>query len=237
MLQPCARLLCTSPPDAGRVFWRGRDAHQRPLQTTLPSPQPVGTPIGLTSLIGMESFSRDTFVFQYSVSVNGGPFRIVQDYSQSYAFAWAPELFEQSATIRVKVRNNETKATGEATLPFQFVSRVKGTAPVVTPTAHPLVALFSAAPCPVGTQFRVAFHAEGEESISRTPIQPCRARSATTSRSRECAPTRITGCVPKWHRSAVKPAPGSHSTPACSTATSPRYRRSAARPGSDRPNQ
>jgi hypothetical protein len=144
------------------------------LQTTLPSPQPVGTPIGLTSLIGMESFSRDMFVFQYSVSVNGGPFRIVQDYSQSYAFAWTPELFEQAATIRVRVRNNETKATGEATVPFQFVSRVNGTAQVVTPTAHPLVALFSAPTCPVGKQFRVAFHADGEESISRTPSQPCR---------------------------------------------------------------
>jgi arylsulfate sulfotransferase len=144
------------------------------LQTTLPSPQPVGTPIGLATMIGMESFSRDTFVFQYSVSVNGGPFRIVQDYSQSFAFAWTPELFEQSATIRVKVRNNETKATGEATVPFQFVSRVKGTAQVVTPTAHPLVALFSAAPCPVEKQFRVAFHADGEEAISRTPIQPCK---------------------------------------------------------------
>ena len=144
------------------------------LATSLPSPQPVGTPIGLTSSIGMENFSRDMFVFQYSVSVNGGPFRIVKDYSQSFAFAWAPELFEQSATIRVKVRNNETKATGEATVPFQFVSRIKGTAPVVTPTAHPLVALFSAPACPAGKQFRVAFHADGEEAMSHTPSQPCR---------------------------------------------------------------
>lgn len=144
------------------------------LLTSLPSPEPVGTPIGLTTSIGMESFSRDMFVFQYSVSVNGGPFRIVKDYSQSFTFAWAPELFEQSATIRVKVRNNETKATGEATVPFQFVSRVKGTAPVVTPTAHPLVALFSAPACPVGKQFRVAFHAEGEEAMSHTPSQACR---------------------------------------------------------------
>ena len=51
---------------------------------------------------------------------------------------------------------------------------MKGTAPVVTPTAHPLVALFSAPPCPEGTQFRVAFVAAGEESVSRTPAQPCR---------------------------------------------------------------
>jgi arylsulfate sulfotransferase len=42
------------------------------------------------------------------------------------------------------------------------------------PTAHPLVALFSAPSCPEGSQFRVAFAAAGEEPVSRTPAQPCR---------------------------------------------------------------
>ena len=116
----------------------------------------------------------DTFVFQYSVSVNGGPFRIVHDYSQQFAFAWTPELFEQNVIIRVKVRDDDAKTSAEAEMPFQFVSRIKGKAAVVTPTAHPLVALFSAPACPQGSQFRVAFHADGEEAISRTPAQPCR---------------------------------------------------------------
>ena len=64
------------------------------MQSSLPSPQPVGsTPIGLTSWPGLEeSLTRDMFVFQYSVSVNGGPFRIVRDFSQQDSFAWAPEL-------------------------------------------------------------------------------------------------------------------------------------------------
>jgi hypothetical protein len=143
------------------------------LLTSVASPQPVGTPIGLTSSIGLESLSRDMFVFQYSVSVNGGPFRIVRDFSQPPSFVWTPDLFEQTATVRVRVRNNETKATGQAEVPFQIVSRTKGSASV-THTSHPLVALFSAPPCPTGSQFRVAFHAEGEESVSRTPNQPCR---------------------------------------------------------------
>jgi len=143
------------------------------LRSTLASPQPVGTPIGLTALPQGHPPGRETFVFQYSVSVNGGPFHVVHDYSQQFAFAWTPDLFEQSATIRVKVRDNDTKATGQAEMPFQFVSRVKDKA-VATPTSHPLVALFSAPPCPMGSQFRVAFHADGEEAISRTPAQPCR---------------------------------------------------------------
>lgn len=144
------------------------------LQSTLPSPQLVGTPIGLTTLpSAVGPSSRDMFVFQYSVSVNGGPFHIVHDYSQQFAFAWTPDLFEQKVTIRVKVRDDDTRASAQADIPFQFVSRVKGNVPVVTPTAHPLVALLSAPACPQGSQFRVAFQADGEEAISRTPDQPC----------------------------------------------------------------
>ena len=142
------------------------------LQSSLPSPQPVGTPIGL--MPKLENPGTGMLVFRYSVSVNGGPFRVVRDFSQQPLFAWAPELFEQTAAIRVNVRNNVTKATAQDELAFRIVPRVKGTAPVVRATAHPLVALFSAPPCPEGTQFRVAFAAEGEEALSRTPVQPCR---------------------------------------------------------------
>ena len=142
------------------------------LRTSLPSPQPVGTPIGLFP--EAENVGAGTHVMRYSVSVNGGPFRVISDFSQQPIFAWAPELFEQNATLRVDVRNNETKATARDELPFRIVSRVKGTSPLVTPTAHPLVALFSSPPCPQGSQFRVAFSAAGEQGLSRTPAQPCR---------------------------------------------------------------
>ena len=144
------------------------------LQSNLPSPQPVGTPIGLTALpTTVGPTARDMFVFQYSVSVNGGPFRIVHDYSQQFEFAWTPDLFEQNVTIRVKVRDDDAKTTAQTEIPFQFVSRIKGNAAVITPTSHPLVALFSAPPCPQGSQFRVAFHPDGEQAVSRTPSQPC----------------------------------------------------------------
>jgi arylsulfate sulfotransferase len=147
------------------------------LRSSLPSPQPVGTPIGLLPQVEMANppapGQGGMMVYQYSVSVNGGPFRIVRDFSQQPLFAWMPELFEQKATIRIVVRDNKTKATMKDELPFQIVPRVKGSTPVVTPTSHPLVALFSAPPCPAGSQFRVAFHAAGEESITRTPPQPC----------------------------------------------------------------
>lgn len=142
------------------------------LISTLPSPQPVGTPIGLSPQT--KNVSTGMHVFRYALSVDGGPFHIVSDFSQQRDFTWTPALYEHSATIRVAVRNNESKETVEAETRFQIVPRVKGGAPAVTPTSHPLIALFSAPPCPEGSQFRVGFRPEAEESISRTPIQACR---------------------------------------------------------------
>jgi arylsulfate sulfotransferase len=140
------------------------------LHSNLPSPQAVGTPIGLFPAI--ENAGKGLLVYQYSVSINGGPFRVFRDFSQQPFHSWAPELAEHSATVRVKVRDNETKATAQDELPFRIISRVKDEAPLVTPTAHPLVALFSAPPCSPGTLFRVAF-ATGDEPAKHTPDQPC----------------------------------------------------------------
>src|SRR5215471_5442960 len=109
------------------------------LRSTLPSPQPVGTTIGFSPRI--ENSSKGMHVFRYSVSVNGGPFRVVRDFSQNRDFAWTPELYEHAAAIRVTARNNETKEMADDTARFEIASRVKGKAPVVTYTAHPLVAL------------------------------------------------------------------------------------------------
>jgi arylsulfate sulfotransferase len=141
------------------------------LHTTLPSPQPVGASIGLTPRL--ENISKGMLVFRYSVSVNGGPFRIIRDFSQQRDFTWGPELYEHAATIRVTARNNESKETAEDEMRFQILSRIKGNAPVITPSANPLIALFSAPPCAAGTSFRVAFRADGEEAITRTSAQPC----------------------------------------------------------------
>ena len=146
------------------------------LHSNLASPQPVGVSINLSPRV--ENMSKGMHVYRYSVSANGGPLRIIRDFSQDRDFTWAPELQEQGATVRVTVRNNESKETAEDEMPFQIVSRIKGKASVVTPSAHPLIALFSAAPCPQGGNFRVAFHAEGEEPQTRTSIQPCRGTSS-----------------------------------------------------------
>src|SRR5436305_5567241 len=114
------------------------------LETSVPSPQPVGTVIGI--IARMEVSGPPIYTYRYTVSTAGGPFRMVRDFSQAPDFTWSPELYEHDARVRVSVRNSTTKETGEAEIPFRIVSRVKGANPVITATSHPLVALFSAPP-------------------------------------------------------------------------------------------
>src|SRR5215471_15452097 len=151
-------------------------ASGEPLKVRLipskPSPQAVGTSITIVpridNLPAGALGSADTVVVRYSVSLDGGPFRIVRDFSQQSDFVWSPPLYEHDAVIRATVRNNKSKETAESELPFRVVSRVKGSTPVVTRTSHPLVALFSSPPCPEGMKFRVAFRREGDEATMRT---------------------------------------------------------------------
>jgi hypothetical protein len=142
------------------------------LLTSMPSPQPVGTAIGLVPRV--ESAAQGLLVFRYSISVDGGPSHIIRDFSQQRDFVWSPPLYEHDASIRVTVRNNGTKETAQADQPFRTVTRVKGSQPVVTPTANPLIALFSAPPCPAGGRFRVAFQRPADRDPVHTAFEPCR---------------------------------------------------------------
>ena len=136
------------------------------------SSQPIGVRVGLQPF--EDSAPGGMAVYRYSISANAGPFRIIRDYSQDPAFVWSPELYEHDATVRVSVRINETKDIATGDLSYRIVARVKGSAPQITPSANPLVALFSAPACPEGSKFQVALRREGDEATSRTPAQPCR---------------------------------------------------------------
>jgi arylsulfate sulfotransferase len=160
------------------IFWAlmtiagGQAAMSVRLVPGLPSPQPVGTVIGLMPRV--EVSGPGIYTYRYSVSTGNGPFHVVRDFSQAPNFAWMPEMFEHAARIRVTVRNSTTKETSEGELPFEIISRVNGSRAVVTPTAHPLVALFSSPPCPQGAEFRAAFRKKGDEVTAHTRSEQCR---------------------------------------------------------------
>ena len=142
------------------------------IVTDVPSPQPVGTVIGLTARV--DGGARGPLAFRFDASENGGPFGPLSDYSRDATLAWAPELYEHESKVRVTVLNQDSKETAEAELNFRMTPRKMGTDGTVTPTANPLVALFSAPACAVGGKFRVAFHEEGSSAVSHTPLMACR---------------------------------------------------------------
>lgn len=142
------------------------------VQTNVSSPQPVGTVVGLRAQA--ENGPRGQYVFRYSVSDEGGPFHIIRDFSQDSDFAWRPALYEHEARVRVTARVNQTKETADTEVPFRVVSRITGSDPVVTPTAHPLVALMSVPACPQGSRFRVAMQREKDSAVTYTGEEMCR---------------------------------------------------------------
>jgi len=151
--------------------------HSVQIRTNLASPQPVGTVIGITAVPkedGDPMKVLNKLRYRFAVSVDGAAFHIVEDFGPRPTFAWRPELYEHDARVKVTILNIESKETGDAELPFRVVARTAGT-PLATPTANPLVALFSFPACPAGSRFRVAFQRQGDTEVRRTGLEPCRA--------------------------------------------------------------
>src|SRR5436309_1722573 len=117
------------------------------LVSTLPSPQTVGTLIGLEArptVDGDPDKQMQFLQYRFSVSVDGAPFRLLSDFNGGNAFVWRPDLYEHEARVKVTMRNTSTKESFESELPFRILSRVNAGKPAVSPTSVPLVALFSA---------------------------------------------------------------------------------------------
>ncbi len=139
------------------------------LSPSLPSGQPVGTPIIWTAT------ATDTvpLIYRFSVAGGGHPFTVVRDFSPANTFIFAP-LQEGAYIVQVTVKEGYgATSVVQASAPFIVVSRVNGNAAVVSPTANPLVALYSAPPCAAGLML-VAFRALGSSSLSYTTPQACR---------------------------------------------------------------
>jgi arylsulfate sulfotransferase len=142
----CVAAACLLPMQALAIQVR--------LTSDLRSPEKVGAPVTLTARASDPN--PGTLTYRYSIS-RGGVSRIVRDYSQDNSFDWGGVISEGRYVVQVTVRNNTTQETAQDTLPFQFTSRVSGTAPSVTSGANALVALFSAPACARGSKIRVRF--------------------------------------------------------------------------------
>ena len=142
------------------------------LVPSLPPPQPVGTPVVWTATASDPL--PGTLEFQFSARrVTAAAFSMVRDFHSGNAFLWASIDREGLYVIQVVVRNTTTGERAQAQELFQLTSRVTGGVPVVSPTVHPLVALYSAPPCPQGSSMTVRFRSIESPPWTVTPPRPC----------------------------------------------------------------
>src|SRR5205823_5663648 len=82
-------------------------------------------------------------VYQFRAAPHGGAFRVARDFSPSNSFAWTA-MQEGAYDIQVTVKDGyQATETASAVVSEAVASRVSGSQAVVTPTANPLVALYS----------------------------------------------------------------------------------------------
>ncbi len=161
------------------------------LTPSLASPQPVGTVITWTATV--EDTAAGTHEYQFSVGPTGGPLAIVKDFTTVTTFPWTAgegssvgsngvtftlaEGSYQVSVVAQNITNNTVSAPAAQT--YVVTTRLNNGLDSITPTANPLVALFTAQKCVTGNTIKVFFQpapgqsqAAGQAMQSTNPI-PC----------------------------------------------------------------
>ncbi len=107
-----------------------------------------------------------TPVYQFLVAPHGGESQIVRDFSPTNSFVWTP-MQEGDYDIQVIVKDGYAATdTASAVVLDEVGSRVTGSQAVITPTANPLVALYSIPPSAAET-VRIQFAVAGDDPAWR----------------------------------------------------------------------
>ena len=135
--------------------WSAAAAMSISLSPSSPSPAAVGDVVTwYTDTAGADS---GRLRYRFRVKTGTGGFQVVHDYSPLTSLNWAMSDSEGSYEVEASVKNLDTGDTASTSEAYQITSRVVGAQPVLTPTANPLVALYSAPPCSAGSQIFVTF--------------------------------------------------------------------------------
>jgi arylsulfate sulfotransferase len=114
-------------------------------------------------------------VYQFSAAPHGGEFHVLRDFSPASSFTWTP-MREGGYDVQVVVKDGyQATETTSAIVTDEVASRVTGSQAVVTPTANPLVALYSVPPSSAGSvfvQFAVASDHPAWRNTNLMPVVP-----------------------------------------------------------------
>lgn len=139
------------------------------IASSLRSGQPVGTLVTWTAHAEGLKHPR----YQFSVATAGRAAQMVRDYSPTPSFTWAP-LHEGTYTVRVTAEDGyAATSTTSASAAFTLISRVRGQNAVVSATANPLVALYSAPACATRGSMVVQFRPASGSTWQSSAAQPC----------------------------------------------------------------
>ena len=127
------------------------------LTSLTPPNQTVGTTI---TWLATPEIASDSLVYQFSIAVVGGEFKIVRDYSVFAAFQWTP-MEEGLYEIRVVLKDRANGDTATAISPYTVLPVVTGANRAVASTINPLVALYSMPSCDSG-YVRVRYRAQAD---------------------------------------------------------------------------
>lgn len=141
------------------------------LTTSLPSPQPLGTPIELKAAVSGGS-STDSYDYRFVVYLNSAH-QNYRDFNLTNSFTWVPYQVEGSYVAAVTVRDRTTGAFAATSIPFTITSRLNHGIAAVNRTSNSLVALFSAPPCSAPNSMRVRFAQLNSSTSQTTNLKPC----------------------------------------------------------------
>jgi arylsulfate sulfotransferase len=161
----CALLMATFPWTASGM--------SPTLTPSIPSPAPVATLI--TFAANVPDSDSGTLWYRFRSHGFGQDSQIIKDFGPENTLVWTEHDHEGIYEIDVDVRNTKTGDIASAASYFELHSLVTGTQPVITPTSHQMVYLYSAPACKAGQRMRVQF--TGPDGVAQyTPFQNCKSK-------------------------------------------------------------
>ena len=139
------------------------------LSPSVPSPAMLGVPITWTATVS--GANPGTLVYRFAVWHSGLDFHTLVDYGPESSLLWTTIEEDGAYIMEVSVKNNTTGDAASATATFLFSPISDSPQPVVTPSANPLVYIYSAPVCTEG-QERVQFQSVGG-IVQSTPPRSC----------------------------------------------------------------
>ncbi len=139
------------------------------LTPSIPAPAPVGTVVTWSA---HPSDATASIWYRFRAARAGSDLHVIRDYSPLNSLDWTASQHEGVYDIEVSARNNSTGETAVGSVNYQINPVVTGDSPVISPTANPLVFLYSAPPCLASDSMRVEFRS-ADGVVQSTPYQSC----------------------------------------------------------------